>query len=233
MKDKKDNSIFLCNSAKFSNTFKGNKVQIFGGQAIANCVPQSETILVDNYVVVSNILHFGIVELEFICPISCFNLSFGMISQKNLETNNIVLKHSKNFKTSSRRNITMKINYWNKECSFYLNEIKSGSLTFQEDEVIPIVIIKRKTTCIILNPLVKYYLSPIKSIFLEKEIIFKVKEKMKVLNQEELKQYLAKSFLKNVEIKYAFGDINQEGYICNFIYAELDLQSANEIKKKF
>ena len=233
LKDKKDNSIFLCNSAKFSNTFKGNKVQIFGGQAIANCVPQSETILVDNYVVVSNILHFGIVELEFICPISCFNLSFGMISQKNLETNNIVLKHSKNFKTSSRRNITMKINYWNKECSFYLNEIKSGSLTFQEDEVIPIVIIKRKTTCIILNPLVKYYLTPIKSIFLEKEIIFKVKEKMKVLNQEELKQYLTKSFLKNVEIKYAFGDINQEGYICNFIYAKLDLQSANEIKKNF
>ena len=231
--DKKDNSIFLCNSAKFSNTFKGNKVQIFGGASIANCTPQSDTILIDNYAVVSNILHFGIVELEFICPISCFNLSFGMISQKNLENNNIVLKQSKTFKTSSRRNITMKINYWNKECTFYLNGIKSGSLNFLENEIIPIVIIKKRTTCIILNPLVKYYLSPIKSIFLEKEILFKINEKLKINNQDELKQYLVKSFLKNVEIKYAFGDIDPEGYICNFICAEFDKQSTNEIKKNF
>ena len=112
---KKDNSLFLCNSAKFSNTYKGNKIQIFGGQSIANNISSNDSIPSDNYVIVTNILHIGIVELEFICPISCFNLLFGMISQKDLDSNNIQVKQFKNFKTSSRRNVIMKINYWNKE----------------------------------------------------------------------------------------------------------------------
>ena len=68
---KKDTSVFLCNSAKFSNTYKGNKVQIFGGHSIANCSSLNDITPSDNYVVVTNILHIGIVELEFICPISC------------------------------------------------------------------------------------------------------------------------------------------------------------------
>ena len=94
---KRDNSIYLCNSAKFSNTYKGSKVQIFGGQSIANCLSQNDNIPSDNYVIVTNILHIGIVELEFICPISCYNLLFGMISQKDLENNNIPVKQFKNF----------------------------------------------------------------------------------------------------------------------------------------
>ena len=194
----KDNSIFLCNSAKFSTVLKGSKVQIFGGQSIANCVPQNESSFSENYVIVTNILHMGIVELEFICPITCYNLLFGMVSKKELENNNLNLRQFKNFKTSSRRNVTMKINYWNKECTFYLDGIKVNTLVFQENENIPIVVFKRKTCCVILNPLVKYYLSPIKSDFFKKEIIFKIKEEIKISDENELKEYVSKSFNKKI-----------------------------------
>ena len=230
---KKDSDNFLCNSAKFSNTYKGNKIQIFGGQSIANNTSSNDSIPSDNYVIVTNILHIGIVELEFICPISCFNLLFGMISQKDLDSNNIQVKQFKNFKTSSRRNVIMKINYWNKECTFYLNNTKVNSYNFQENDIIPIVVIKKRTSCVILNPLVKYYLSPIKSNFFEKEILFKLKDKIKINNTEELNQYILKSFNKQLNLKYAFGDVNKEGEINNFICAKFDKKSTNEIQKNF
>ena len=230
---KRDNSIFLCNSAKFSNTYKGSKVQIFGGQSIANCISQNDNIPSDNYVIVTNILHIGIVELEFICPISCYNLLFGMISQKDLENNNIPVKQFKNFKNSSRRNVIMKINYWNKECNFYMNDIKTNSFTFQENDVIPIVVIKKKTSCVILNPLVKYYLSPIKSNFFENEILFKLNEKVKITNEQSINNYLLNSFNKKLILEYSFGDINEEGYLNNFIIASFDKESTNEINKNF
>ena len=233
-KDKKrTDSIFLCNSAKFSNTYKGNKVQIFGGQSIANCVSGNESVPTDNYAIVTNILHLGIVELEFICPISCYNLSFGMISQKDLENNNIPVKHLKNFKTSTRRNVQMKINYWNKEYTFYLNGIKMNSYFFQEKEIIPIVFFKKRTTCVILNPLVKYYLSPIKSNILEKEILFKLKEKIIIKDDQELIKYITNSFNTNINIKFAFGDKNKEGEISTFICCQFDKKSSNDIKKNF
>ena len=139
----KNKSIYLSNSAKFSSVYKGNKVQIFGGNSIANSSSQSEGLPQENYAIVTNIIHAGIVILEFICPISLTNLSFGMVSEKDLETNN-VSKQFKTFKTSSRRNLIMKINYWNKTCSFYLNDTKISSLNFFEEEKIPIVLIKKK-----------------------------------------------------------------------------------------
>ena len=231
--ENKNNSVFLCNSAKFSNTHKGSKIQIFGGQSIANCSSINDGSPNDNYAIVTNILHVGIVELEFICPITCYNLSFGMISQKDLENNNISSKQFKNFKTSSRRNVTMKINYSNKECSFFLNDIKSNSFFFQGNETIPIVVLRKRTTCVILNPLVKYYLSPIKSDFFKKEILFKLKEKIQIKNEEDLNQYILKSFNKPLIIKYAFGDISQEGFINNFIFVEFDKKSTDEIQKNF
>ena len=198
-KDKKrTDSIFLCNSAKFSNTYKGNKVQIFGGQSIANCVSGNESVPTDNYAIVTNILHLGIVELEFICPISCYNLSFGMISQKDLENNNIPVKHLKNFKTSTRRNVQMKINYWNKEYTFYLNGIKMNSYFFQE-----------------------------------KEILFKLKEKIIIKDDQELIKYITNSFNTNINIKFAFGDKNKEGEISTFICCQFDKKSSNDIKKNF
>ena len=229
---KKDSSLFLCNSAKFSNTYKGNKIQIFGGQSIANCNSQNDMFPSDNYVIVTNILHIGIVELEFICPISCYNLLFGMISQKDLDSNNIPVKQFKNFKNSSRRNVIMKINYWNKECNFFINDIKVNSITFQENDIIPIVVIKKKTSCVILNPLVKYYLSPIKSNFFKNEILFKLNEKVKITDEQSMNNYLINSFNKQVKLKYAFGDIN-EGYLSNFIIAAFDKKSTNEITKNF
>ena len=230
---KKDNSIFFCNSAKFSTVFKGNKVQIFGGQSIANCSSQNESAPNENFAIVTNILHMGIVQLEFICPISCYNLLFGMISQKDLESNNIPSKQYKNFKTSSRRNVTMKINYWNKECTFYLDNMKINSLLFHENENIPIVVFKKKTCCVILNPLVKYYLSPIKSDFFRNEILFKINEEIKIKNEEELKEYIKKSFNKELVIKHAFGDIFGEGYISNFICVEFNKNSSKEINNNF
>ena len=230
---KKNNSVFLCNSAKFSNTQKGSKVLIFGGQSIANTTSQNDSSAVENYVIVTNIFHIGIVELEFICPISCYNLLFGMISQKDLENNNIAVKQLKNFKTSSRRNVIMKINYWKRECSFFLNDIKANSFTFQENDIIPIVVIKKKTSCVILNPLVKYYLTPIKTDFFDKEILFKIKDKIKINDEQELKDYLAHSFNKGLGIKSAFGDISLEGYISNFIFAEFDENSTKEINNNF
>ena len=231
--EKKNNSVFLCNIAKFSNTHKGSKIQIFGGQSIANCSSINDGNPNENYAIVTNILHVGIVELEFICPITCYNLSFGMISQKDLENNNISSKQFKNFKTSSRRNITMKINYWNKECIFFINDTKTNSFFFQGNETIPIVLLRKRTTCVILNPLVKYYLSPIKSDFFKKEILFKLKEKIQIKNEDDLNQYILKSFNKPLIIKYAFGDINQEGFINNFIFVEFDKNSIDEIQKNF
>ena len=148
-KEKKDinsqkkKSLYLTNSAKFSNVYKGNKIQIFGGNSIANCSAQNEGLPSENYAIVTNIIHVGIVILEFICPISLTNLAFGMISEKDLKTNNIS-KQFKNFKTSSRRRLIMKINYWSKNCSFYLNDTKVSSINFRDDENIPIVLIKKK-----------------------------------------------------------------------------------------
>ena len=109
---------------------------------------------------ITNILHIGIVELEFICPISCYNLSFGMISEKDLTNNRINGKKFINFKTSSRRRIKLQINYNTNECYFYLDNIKSNQISkFNENDKIPIVLIKKMTTCIILNPVVRYNLS--------------------------------------------------------------------------
>ena len=230
---RRNDSIFLCNSAKFSTTYKGNKVQIFGGQSIANCCALNENNPSENYAIVTNILHIGIVELEFICPITCYNLCFGMISQKDLESNNINVKQFKNFKTSTRRNVQMKINYWNKEYTFFLNGIKINTYSFQENEVIPIVYFKKNTTCVILNPLVKYYLSNIKSKFLDKEVLLKLKDKIKINNETELKEYLMKSFNTQIKIKFAFGDRSTEGEINTFICALFDKKTTSEIRKNF
>jgi hypothetical protein len=87
-----------------------------------------------------------------------------MISEKDLKANNIS-KQFKNFKTSSRRNLIMKINYWTKNCSFYINDIKVSSINFRDDENIPIVLIKKKSSYLILNPLVKYLVTDIDNFF--------------------------------------------------------------------
>ena len=49
-------SIYLSNSAKFSSVYKGNKVQIFGGQSIANCSSQNESAPNENFAIVTNII---------------------------------------------------------------------------------------------------------------------------------------------------------------------------------
>ena len=179
--------LYLTNSAKFSSTYKGSKVQIFGGNSIANCSSQNEGLPLENYAIVTNNIHVGIVILEFICPISLTNLAFGMISEKDLLANNIS-KQFKNFKTSSRRNLIMKINYWNKTCSFYINDTKISSINFRDDETIPIVLIKKKSSCLILNPLVKYLVTNVDD-FLKKEILFKLNNKENI-NSNILKRVL-------------------------------------------
>ena len=231
----KNKSIYLSNSAKFSSVYKGNKVQIFGGNSIANSSSQSEGLPQENYAIVTNIAHVGIVMLEFICPISLSNLGFGMISEKDLLVNNIS-KQFKVFKTSSRRNLIMKINYWDKRCSFYLNDTKVSSIYFNEGENIPIILIKKKSSCVILNPLVKYYVTTLDSFF-KKEILFKINKKEKILNQNGEKDFL--NFFQNsfrdqkFNLKYGFGDINDQGEICNFICAKFDKNFSNELKKNF
>ena len=228
-------SIYLSNSAKFSSVYKGSKVQIFGGNSIANSSSQSEGLPQENYAIVTNIAHVGIVMLEFICPISLSNLGFGMISEKDLLVNNIS-KQFKVFKTSSRRNLIMKINYWDKRCSFYLNDTKVSSINFNEGENIPIILIKKKSSCVILNPLVKYYVTTLDSFF-KKEILFKINQKEKILNEKGEKDYL--NFFKNsfgsqkFNLKYAFGDVNEQGEICNFICAKFDKKFSNELRKNF
>ena len=161
------------------------------------------------------------------------NLLFGMISQKDLDSNNIIVKPYKNFKTSSRRTVTMKINYWKKECTFFLDGVKVSTSFFRENEVIPIIVFKRRTSCVILNPLVKYYLSPINSDLFDKELLFKLKEKIKANDSNDLIQYLMNSFNKKVNVKFAFGDLNNEGEINNFICAKFDKISSKEITKNF
>ena len=187
----------------------------------------------------TNIIHAGIVILEFICPISLTNLSFGMVSEKDLETNN-VSKQFKTFKTSSRRNLIMKINYWNKTCSFYLNDTKISSLNFFEEEKIPIVLIKKKSTCVILNPLVKYLFTTYDTIF-TKEILFKL-EKKEYLNLDKTGQnnnfvkyqnYFKNSFNKQFDLKYVLGDINDKGEVCNFICARFDDKFTLDLKDNF
>ena len=237
--NQKHNSLFLTNSAKFSTIYKGTKIQIYGGNSIANCSAQNEGSPQENYAIVTNIIHAGIVILEFICPISLTNLSFGMVSEKDLETNN-VSKQFKTFKTSSRRNLIMKINYWNKTCSFYLNDTKISSLNFFEEEKIPIVLIKKKSTCVILNPLVKYLFTTYDTIF-TKEILFKL-EKKEYLNLDKTGQnnnfvkyqnYFKNSFNKQFDLKYVFGDINDKGEVCNFICARFDDKFTLDLKDNF
>ena len=231
---KKPNSLYLTNSAKFSNVYKGNKIQIFGGNSIANSSAQGEGYPKENYAVVTNIVHAGIVVLEFICPISLTNLGFGMISEKELKTNNIN-KQFKFFKTSSRRNLIMKINYWEKKCSFYLNDTQASTLHFRDDENIPIVLIKKKSSCVILNPLVKYLFTTLDSFF-QKEILFKLNKKEKIEGENNFNaylNYLRKSFNKKFNLKYVFGDINAEGEISNFICAKFDKKFATELKNEF
>ena len=233
---KKHKSLYLTNSAKFSNVYKGNKIQIFGGNSIANSSSQNEGYPQENYAVVTNIVHAGIVVLEFICPITLTNLGFGMISEKDLKTNNIS-KQFKNFKTSSRRNLIMQINYWEKKVSFYLNDIKVSTLHFRDDENIPIVLIKKKSTCVILNPLVKYLFTTI-DFFFQKEILFKLNkpEKLEKTDENNFNTYLnyfKKSFNKEFNLKYVFGDMNKEGEISNFICAKFDKKFGIDLKNNF
>ena len=122
-----------------------------------------------------------------------------MISEKDLLANNIS-KQFKNFKTSSRRNLIMKINYWNKTCSFYINDTKISSINFRDDETIPIVLIKKKSSCLILNPLVKYLVTNVDD-FLKKEILFKLNNKENInSSKDNYLNYFKKSF--NKEFKY-------------------------------
>ena len=239
-KPPKKKSLYLTNSAKFSSVYKGSKIQIFGGNSIANCSSQSEGAPLDNYAIVTNIIHVGIVILEFICPISLTNLAFGMISEKDLKSNNIS-KQFKNFKTSSRRNLVMKINYWNKNCSFYINDRKLSSINFRDDENIPIVLIKKKSTCVILNPLVKYLVTNIDNFF-KKEILFKLNEKENLNLDKNPKDnnnfniylnYFKKSFNKEFNLKYVFGDKNDQGEVCNFICAKFDKKFSEDLRKNF
>ena len=225
-----DTSNIICNSAKFSNIYKGNKVQIFGGHSIANCSANSDNVPSDNYAVITNILHIGIVELEFICPISCYNLSFGMISEKDLTNNRINGKKFINFKTSSRRRIKLQINYNTNECYFYLDNIKSNQISkFNENDKIPIVLIKKMTTCIILNPVVRYNLSSQKNFnFFNNEILFKLNEKV-VFNKE----YIEKSFKEKVNLIDIFGDVDEKGYVSNFICAKFSKDSYNKLMENF
>ena len=233
-------NIYLTNSAKFSNVYKGSKIQIFGGNSIANCFSQNEAAPQENYVIVNNIIHTGIVILEFICPISLTNLAFGMISEKNLESN-IIPRNLKTFKTSSKRNLIMRINYWNKECAFYLNDSKVTSFYFNEDETIPIILIKKKSSCVILNPLVKYYLPPMKENFFKKEFFFKLQKKENLNldlngakdNFNKYLDYFKKSFKSDFELKYAFGDVNENGEVCNFICAKFDKKFSLNLKNNF
>lgn len=95
----------------------------------------------------------------------------------------------------------MKINYWDKECTFYLGSIKINSLIFKENENISIVVFKKRTCCVISNPLIKYYLSPIKSDFFRKAILFKIKEEINIEDEKELKDYIKKSFNKDLLVK--------------------------------
>ena len=67
----------------------------------------------------------------------------------------------------------------------------------------------------------------------QKEILFKLKDKIKINNTEELNKYILKSFNKQLNLKYAFGDINKEGEINIFICAKFDKKSTNEIQKNF
>ena len=242
IKKEKKKSIFLTNSAKFSSVYKGTKIQIFGGNSIANCSTQNEGLPLENYAIVTNIIHVGIVILEFICPITLTNLAFGMISEKDLKANNIS-KQFKNFKTSSRRNLIMKINYWTKNCSFYINDIKVSSINFRDDENIPIVLIKKKSSCLILNPLVKYLVTNIDNFF-KKEILLKLNKKEKINSDDKsgagklsnynyYYNYLSKSFNKEFKLKYVLGDMNEEGEICNFICAKFDKKFSEDLKKNF
>ena len=129
----------------------------------------------------------------------------------------------------------MKINYWEKKCSFYLNDTQASTLHFRDDENIPIVLIKKKSSCVILNPLVKYLFTTLDSIF-KKEILFKLNKKEKIEGENNFNaylNYLRKSFNKKFNLKYVFGDINAEGEISNFICAKFDKKFATELKNEF
>ena len=154
----------ISNTAKFSSSYKGNKIVLYGGGAIASTFQNDEAYFKESYCVITNIVHSGIVWLEFICPISSQNLYFGLVSQKELTEESFNSGNFKNFKSTTSRRIIMEINYEHNYASFYVNgELNkvSDSVKFDENSKFPCVILKKKSASVIVNPLVRYNFSQI------------------------------------------------------------------------
>ena len=123
----------------------------------------------------------GRIYLEFICPISCTGLSFGMATLQEAEDINKIKKKFKSFKTTSRRRVGMDIDYENSIVKFYLEGItkeETFSMNYK-DCSFPCIYFSKKNTSIILNPFARlnnenfpYYLAPDTTLNLGNKFLF-------------------------------------------------------------
>lgn len=205
--------------AKFSSINSGKNVQIFGGGAVATLNSDAG----EDFAVITSIIPKGVVYLEFICPISCTNLCFGMCSLSQIQTRTVNRKMFKSFKNTSRRKVIMEINYKNKEVQFYLDgEFKDKTYKFKENEPLPCVCIEKKNTAIIVNPNVHYNCSRNKNILFDHLLFLKVDEEVPLENsKDKLKEYFAKCFNKPLKA-YCFGNFNEKGNLDGFLCASFE-----------
>lgn len=108
----------------------------------------------EDYVLVGGIVPRGVFYLEFICPVSCQGLSFGMATLNEVKDLTNLKKNFKSFRTSSRRRVGMEINYEERIVKFYLEGIlKDKTFSIKEKNLsFPCIILNNKSVSVIINP---------------------------------------------------------------------------------
>ena len=139
---------------KFSQNLSGKNVIIQGGGSIATIGNGNN----EDIAVVSGVIPKGTVYIEFYCPISCQNLSFGMVDITNGSLAQAPDTTSfKSFRTTTPRTIGLEINYDKRIVNYYLNGIfkKEKSTEFHKDKLFPAIAILSPQTSVVINPFAK------------------------------------------------------------------------------
>ena len=226
----KDNES-LTQIAKFSSIDSGKNIQIFGGGAVAALNSDNG----EDFAVVTSIIPNGVAYIEFICPISCTNLSFGMCSLEQIKTKNVNRKQFKNFKNSSRRKVIMEINYKKKSVEFYLDgAFKDKTYKFKDSEVYPCVCIEKKNTAIILNPNVHYNFERDRNVLMNHLVFIKVEEEVALQNsKDKFNAYIEGCFEEKVNANFDC-DYDEKGNLNGFICIIFDdKKKANSFRNRF
>ncbi len=200
----------------------------------------------EDYALIGGIIPRGIVYIEFICPISCQGISFGMASLSEIKDIQNNKKYFKTFRTSSRRRVGMEINYEQKIVRFFLEGIlKDKTFSITDKKIsFPCIILSNKNISIILNPFARLsnvnfplylspdseYKTPNKSIFSKLLFLTNI-PKIKI---ESKLNFMKTHFkIENLKEENIFIPLNSDGEAKGIIIAKFENKNEQTNFKEF